>query len=193
MEIKKFLDDNVKLDLHNSILLIKPTEDRYGYEFPIRIFEAQIREYLNLVPAFGGRERGEDWIYGFENYHFLTAYVEDVIQTKGADFRNDIRGFCVLLDHKRSLCHTFAYFERQGELENGFSEHYNRIVQKTFLIRNLVLKLYFKYTENTAVSLLHRLKELMAEEQEVLHCFLERQSKSALPGLPIMPTQKDSG
>ena len=109
-----YVPDNVKLDLHDSILLIAPTEDRFGYGFPMRIFVAQIREYLNIAPAFGGRERGEDWIYGFENYRYLIAYVEGIIQTKGKGFKKDIRCFCALLDHKKSLCHTFAYFEKKG-------------------------------------------------------------------------------
>ncbi len=53
-----YVPDNVKLDLHDSILLIAPTEDRFEYEFSVRVFEAQVREYLNIAPASGGRERG---------------------------------------------------------------------------------------------------------------------------------------
>ena len=169
-----YVPDNVKLDLHDSILLITPTEDRFEYEFSVRVFEAQVREYLNIAPAFGGRERGEEWIYGFENYRYLIAYVEGIIQAKGEGFRKDIRCFCALLDHKRSLCHTFAYFERNGELEEGFSERYALIAKKALTIRNLVLKLYVRYREETAVSLLRHLEELMEEEQVVLRCFLDR-------------------
>lgn len=72
------------------------------------------------------------------------------------------------------LCHTFAYFERNGELEEGFSERYALIAKKALTIRNLVLKLYVRYREETAVSLLRHLEELMEEEQVVLRCFLDR-------------------
>ena len=172
-----YVPDNVKLDLHDSILLIAPTEDRFGYEFPVRVFEAQIREYLNIAPAFGGRERGEEWIYGYENYRYLIAYVEGIIREKGKDFRKDIRCFCALFDHKKSLCHTFAYFAKKGEVEEGFLERYVRIAGKALIIRNMVLKLYIKYKEETAVSLLRHMEEMMEEEQVILQHFLDRQHK----------------
>ena len=172
-----YVPDNVKLDLHDSILLIAPTEDRFGYEFPVRVFEAQIREYLNIALAFGGRERGEEWIYGFENYRYLIAYVEEIIRAKGRGFRKDIRCFCALLDHKKSLCHTFAYFAKKGEVEEGFLERYVRIAEKALIIRNMVLKLYIKYKEETAVSLLRHMEEMMEEEQVILQHFLDRQHK----------------
>ncbi len=146
-----YVPDNVKLDLHDGILLIAPTEDRFEYEFPVRVFEAQIREYLNIAPTFGGRERGEEWIYGFENYRYLTAYMDGIIRAKGKDFKKDIRCFCALLDHKKGLCHTFAYFEKYREVEE-FWERYTRIVEKAFIIRNKVLKLYVEYKEEAAIS-----------------------------------------
>ena len=73
------------------------------------------------------------------------------------------------------LCHTFAYFERNGELEEGFSEKYTRIAEKALIIGNMVLKLYIKYREETAVLLLRHMEEMMEEEQAILHRFLDRQ------------------
>ena len=56
--------------------------------------------------------------------------------------------------------------------------------------RNLVLKFYVRYREETAVSLLRHLEELMEEEQVVLRCFLDRAVvlESVYPLLPPLPT-----
>ena len=103
--------------------------------------------------------------------------MEGIIREKGKDFRKDIRCFCALLDHKKSLCHTFAYFAKKGEVEEGFLERYARIAEKALIIRNMVLKLYIKYREETAVSLLRHMEEMMEEEQVILQHFLDRQHK----------------
>ena len=41
----------------------------------------------------------------------------------------------------------------------------------------MVLKLYIKYKEGTALSLLHQMEEMMEEEQVILQHFLDRQHK----------------
>lgn len=170
---EKYVVDNVKLDLHDSILMIKPTEDRYGYEFPVRVFVAQIREYMNLDPAFGGREREEAWVYGFDNYRYLVEYVEGIIKGRGEDFRKDIRCFCALHDHKKSLLYTFGYFGKQGLVDRRFAERYSYVEKTALLIRNLMMKLYVKYTNETASSILEHLKGMMENEREILCEFLE--------------------
>ncbi len=60
-------------------------------------------------------------------------------------------------------------------MEEGFSEKYTRIAEKALIIGNMVLKLYIKYREETAVLLLRHMEEMMEEEQAILHRFLDRQ------------------
>ena len=62
-------------------------------------------------------------------------------------------------------------------MEEGFSEKYTRIAEKALIIGNMVLKLYIKYKEETAVSLLRHMEEMMEEEQVILQHFLDRQHK----------------
>lgn len=173
---EKYIADNVKLDLHDSILLIKPTEDRYDYKFSVASFAAQIREYLNQTPTFCGRDLdGEWWIYGFENYQYFTSYVKEIIAGGGKDFRRDIRCFCALHDHKKSLLYTFQYFERKGLVDGGFAKRYSSVEEAALLVRNLMLKLYARYRDQTARTVLKYLEEMIEEEREILCDFLKRQ------------------
>lgn len=171
---EKYIVDNDKLDLHDSIVLLKPTADRYGYVFSIETFILHIREYLNYVPIFGGREHNEYWVYGFENYSYLTEYVKKIIASQGKELKKDIRCFCALYDHKKSLRYTFDYFSKKGMLiGNEIVAKYNKIENIALLIRNLMLKLQIKYQEKDAYLLLQYMIQLQEMERSTLEKFLQ--------------------
>lgn len=171
---EKYVVDNDKLDLHDSIVLLKPTADRYGYVFLIETFIMQIKEYLNFAPVFGGREHSEYWVYGVENYSYLIEYIKKIIVSQGRELKKDIRCFCALYDHKKSLRYTFNYFAKQGILAgNEVLERYSKIEELTLLIRNLMLKLQIKYQEKDARLLFQYIIQLEEMERRILEKFLE--------------------
>lgn len=168
-----YIVDNEMQDLHDSIVLIKPTNNRFGLNFTLEIFINQIKEYLNLQASFGGRENREYWIYGIDYYSYLIEYIEKILKNEGKGLKKDIRCFCALYDHKKSISFSLKYFTEKGIIDQKYLNKYKTIEETAFLIRNIMLKIHIHYSEKNMTSLLNYIKSIEVEERKQLLNFIK--------------------
>lgn len=162
-------------DIHpftDHMYLIKPRKNAV-YDLDVKEITQSFKQYLHLEPFLGlNTKRVMKIVSGIQVYDSFINYFKYVSSFEGNNFAKDIRSFCVLWDHKKSILATLNVLYDNNYLDERWIAAYKEIEKKVLVVRNKTQKLYIDNKKNKIESIINMLNEIREEEFSILNCVL---------------------
>lgn len=162
-------NDLYDTDFNASVFLLKPKENK-KYSININYIKTSIEEYLYIRTDYINKDK--KWDYGIKIYEQFIEYFYSIINNE-LEKKHDIRGLCVLYDHKKAMKYRLNYFTKNKLVANKkIAAEYDEIENQILQARNLLLKFYFNYDLRLIKKIIEKLKIIREKEFELLTAFV---------------------
>jgi len=156
----------------DHMYLIKP-QNNLDYSLDIKEIKVALKQYLNVEPAYGAKACDvNEIIWGVKVYEVIKGYFNYISGCKENYYKKDIRQFCVLWDHKKSILATLGILNRENYINESFTYRYKDIEKNTLLLRNTILKLYISNNKSIIKNINKLLDTIIINEYALLESIL---------------------
>jgi hypothetical protein len=153
------------------LYLIKPYKNP-NYLLDTANITSSLGQYLHLQsePSCDLKSKAKKKIVsGIQVYDSFIRYLERILDSVEDNYKKDIRSFCVLWDHKKSVLVTLSILYENNYVDEHWITAYQKIENRVLCVRNLMLKFFVSNNRNIIKKIINELNEIRAEE----HCVLE--------------------
>lgn len=160
----------------------------HSYQFVPQFVVDQIEDYLNpgrgvcyfdkmLCPekVHDGKDYYNAVYYGMECYDFLKQFITVLLQDPSSNLANDMRSFCMIVDHKVLMMKRYQYMVSEGYIRKSerVRKMLERQLENAHIMMNLLLKFSVTGKERILLQILKILEEFVEDEKESLTEFLK--------------------